>query len=40
MAGRRLIRRAGGVRCPDCGGPIAHGEGCLRCVLCGFTRRG
>jgi uncharacterized Zn finger protein (UPF0148 family) len=25
-------------RCPDCGGPLVHGEGCICCPLCGFTR--
>jgi len=24
--------------CPDCGGPLVHGEGCICCPLCGFTR--
>jgi uncharacterized Zn finger protein (UPF0148 family) len=27
-------------RCPDCGGPLVHGEGCIRCPICGFTRCG
>ncbi len=25
-------------RCPDCGGPLVHGEGCLACAVCGFSR--
>lgn len=25
-------------RCPDCGGPLVHGEGCICCPICGFTR--
>src|SRR4030042_207523 len=25
-------------RCPDCGGPLVHGEGCVCCPICGFTR--
>jgi ribonucleoside-diphosphate reductase alpha chain len=24
-------------RCPDCGGPLVHGEGCILCPICGFT---
>jgi uncharacterized Zn finger protein (UPF0148 family) len=39
MARKKLILRANGARCPDCGGPIVHGEGRLRCVICGFMRR-
>jgi len=27
-----------GLRCPDCAGPLVHGEGCVCCPLCGFTR--
>lgn len=27
-----------GPRCPDCGGPLVHGEGCICCPLCGYTR--
>jgi len=27
-------------RCPDCGGPLVHGEGCLACPVCGFSRCG
>ena len=27
-----------GPRCPDCAGPLVHGEGCVCCPLCGFTR--
>jgi uncharacterized Zn finger protein (UPF0148 family) len=27
-----------GIRCPDCGGPLVHGEGCICCPICGFTR--
>ncbi len=38
MPKRRLIHRPNGPRCPDCGGPIVHGEGCFRCPICGFTR--
>jgi len=26
-----------GSRCPDCGGPLVHGEGCACCPVCGFT---
>lgn len=29
-----------GVRCPDCGGPLVHGEGCICCPVCGFSRCG
>lgn len=24
-------------RCPECGGPLVHGEGCLACPVCGYT---
>jgi ribonucleoside-diphosphate reductase alpha chain len=24
--------------CPDCGGPLSHGEGCLNCYHCGFSK--
>ncbi|TKJ39703.1 ribonucleoside-diphosphate reductase, adenosylcobalamin-dependent [candidate division LCP-89 bacterium B3_LCP] len=27
-------------QCPDCGGPIAHEDGCLVCRSCGFTKCG
>ena len=27
-----------GPRCPDCAGPLVHGEGCVCCPICGFTR--
>ena len=23
--------------CPDCGGPLVHGEGCVTCPVCGFS---
>lgn len=23
--------------CPDCGGPLVHGEGCVTCPICGFS---
>ncbi len=23
--------------CPDCGGPLFHGEGCVACPICGFS---
>lgn len=26
--------------CPDCGGVVAHEEGCLTCHLCGYTKCG
>lgn len=26
-----------GQRCPDCGGPLAFGEGCTLCPICGHT---
>jgi hypothetical protein len=25
------------VRCPDCGGPLVHGEGCASCPVCGYS---
>ncbi|MBI4298270.1 MAG: vitamin B12-dependent ribonucleotide reductase [Chloroflexi bacterium] len=27
-----------GARCPDCSGLLAHQEGCLRCLDCGYNR--
>lgn len=24
--------------CPDCGSPLSHGEGCLNCYHCGFSK--
>jgi uncharacterized Zn finger protein (UPF0148 family) len=24
-------------RCPDCGGPLVHGEGCTTCPVCGYS---
>jgi ribonucleoside-diphosphate reductase alpha chain len=27
-------------RCPDCGGPLAHGEGCETCPVCGYSHCG
>ena len=32
-----LFRHA---RCPDCGGPLVHGEGCASCPVCGYSRCG
>ena len=26
-----------GRRCPDCGGPLAFGEGCSLCPICGHS---
>jgi hypothetical protein len=35
---RRLRRMvAFGPRCPDCGGPLAFGEGCSLCPVCGYS---
>ena len=28
------------LRCPDCGGPIVHAEGCVSCPVCVFSRCG
>ncbi len=36
---RPLMARTGN-RCPDCGGPLVNGEGCVACPVCGFSRRG
>ena len=37
-APRRLRRRlAFGPRCPDCAGPLAFGEGCSLCPVCGYS---
>lgn len=33
----QLFRRP---RCPDCGGPLVHGEGCVTCPVCGYSRCG
>lgn len=27
-----------GARCPDCGEPTLHGEGCEKCTICGWSR--
>ncbi len=40
---QRLQERAAAgprVGCPDCGGPLVHGEGCVLCPVCGFTNCG
>lgn len=38
FANRRLRRpRMAGPRCPDCAGPLAYGEGCHVCPVCGFS---
>lgn len=26
--------------CPECGGPLVHGEGCHTCPLCGYSACG
>ncbi len=40
-AARRLRRFAAhGPRCPDCAGPLAFGEGCALCPVCGYSRCG
>lgn len=26
-----------GPRCPDCTGPLVHGEGCNLCPVCGYS---
>jgi DNA-directed RNA polymerase subunit RPC12/RpoP len=36
---RPLMARTGN-RCPDCGGPLVSGEGCVACPVCGFRRQG
>ncbi len=37
-APRRLRRMvAFGPRCPDCAGPLAFGEGCSLCPVCGYS---
>lgn len=40
--GRERLRRARqfGPRCPDCGGPLVHGEGCRLCPICGHSSCG
>lgn len=30
-------RAAAGAACPECGGPMVHGEGCALCPVCGFS---
>jgi hypothetical protein len=38
---RRLrSARQFGPRCPDCGGPLVHGEGCRLCPICGHSSCG
>jgi len=49
---KRYLKGQGGVNstkteisltddlCPDCGGVVAHEEGCLTCHLCGYTKCG
>lgn len=29
-----------GEACPECGGTVAHEEGCMKCHLCGYTKCG
>ena len=37
-APRRLRRMvAYGPRCPECAGPLAFGEGCSLCPVCGYS---
>lgn len=40
--GVQRLRRARmfGPRCPDCGGPLVHGEGCRLCPICGHSSCG
>jgi hypothetical protein len=38
VSAMRRISPLKSPRCPDCGGPLVHGEGCICCPLCGFTR--
>ena len=33
-------RAAAGRACPDCGGPLVHGEGCALCPVCGYSNCG
>lgn len=33
-------RAAAGSGCPDCGGPLVRGEGCLTCPVCGYSNCG
>ena len=38
FATRRLRRvELRGPRCPECAGPLVHGEGCQVCPVCGFS---
>ena len=39
LAPQRRLRRlvAYGPRCPDCAGPLAFGEGCSLCPICGYS---
>ncbi len=43
MARRVRVRRIVLPRvayCPECGGPLIHGEGCRTCPLCGYSACG
>ncbi len=33
-------RAATGLACPECGGPLVHGEGCALCPVCGYSNCG
>ncbi len=39
IAGKKLAGEMAGV-CPDCGGLLVYGEGCMTCRACGFSKCG
>lgn len=36
-ANKKAIDRGANPECPDCGGPLQHGEGCEKCNTCGYS---
>lgn len=34
------LRADGGTRCPECGGVLAHRQGCTTCLECGYSACG
>jgi ribonucleoside-diphosphate reductase alpha chain len=38
--GKKPVATLTGELCPECGGTVAHEEGCMKCHLCGYTKCG
>ncbi|BCS97686.1 ribonucleotide-diphosphate reductase subunit alpha [Desulfoluna limicola] len=38
--GKKNAASLKGDACPECGGTVAHEEGCMKCHLCGYTKCG